>query len=45
MKIGMHLPVDAAARMRDLGADELLLTPTTLDADAVDRVADLLGDG
>jgi alkanesulfonate monooxygenase SsuD/methylene tetrahydromethanopterin reductase-like flavin-dependent oxidoreductase (luciferase family) len=34
---------DAAAMMRDLGADEVLLTPTSADPDEVDRVADLLG--
>jgi alkanesulfonate monooxygenase SsuD/methylene tetrahydromethanopterin reductase-like flavin-dependent oxidoreductase (luciferase family) len=33
----------AAGMMRDLGADELLLTPTSADPDDVDRVADLLG--
>ena len=30
----------ALARVRDLGADEVLLTPTTVDADEVDRLAD-----
>jgi alkanesulfonate monooxygenase SsuD/methylene tetrahydromethanopterin reductase-like flavin-dependent oxidoreductase (luciferase family) len=34
---------DAARRIEDLGADELILTPTTLDPDEVDRVADILG--
>jgi alkanesulfonate monooxygenase SsuD/methylene tetrahydromethanopterin reductase-like flavin-dependent oxidoreductase (luciferase family) len=34
---------DAARRIQDLGADELILTPTTLDPDEVDRVADILG--
>jgi hypothetical protein len=34
---------DSAAMMRDLGADEVLLTPTSADPDDVDRVADLLG--
>jgi alkanesulfonate monooxygenase SsuD/methylene tetrahydromethanopterin reductase-like flavin-dependent oxidoreductase (luciferase family) len=34
---------DAAAMMLDVGADELLLTPTSADPDDVDRVADLLG--
>ncbi|MDH3214558.1 MAG: LLM class flavin-dependent oxidoreductase, partial [Myxococcales bacterium] len=33
----------AVAMLRDLGADELLLTPTSADPDDVDRVADLLG--
>ena len=33
----------AVAMLRDLGADELLLTPTSADPDEVDRVADLLG--
>jgi alkanesulfonate monooxygenase SsuD/methylene tetrahydromethanopterin reductase-like flavin-dependent oxidoreductase (luciferase family) len=32
----------AVAMMRDLGADEVLLTPTSADPDDVDRVADLL---
>jgi alkanesulfonate monooxygenase SsuD/methylene tetrahydromethanopterin reductase-like flavin-dependent oxidoreductase (luciferase family) len=36
---------DAAARLRDLGCDELVLVPTTLDPDEVNRVADVLGDG
>lgn len=34
---------EVAARMAELGAEELLLTPTTLDPDEVDRVADILG--
>lgn len=34
---------EAARRIEDLGADELILTPTTLDPDEVDRVADVLG--
>lgn len=34
---------DAARMVADLGADELVLVPTTLDPDEVDRVADLLG--
>jgi len=34
---------DAARQIADLGADELLLVPTTADPDEVDRVADLLG--
>jgi alkanesulfonate monooxygenase SsuD/methylene tetrahydromethanopterin reductase-like flavin-dependent oxidoreductase (luciferase family) len=34
---------DAAKMVEDLGADELLLVPTTSDPDEVDRVADLLG--
>jgi hypothetical protein len=29
--------------LSDLGCDELVLVPTTLDPDEVDRVADLLG--
>ncbi len=35
--------VDAARALAELGADELLLVPTTRDPDEVDRVADLLG--
>lgn len=38
-----HALADVARRMGDLGADELLLTPTTLDPEEVDRVADILG--
>jgi alkanesulfonate monooxygenase SsuD/methylene tetrahydromethanopterin reductase-like flavin-dependent oxidoreductase (luciferase family) len=34
---------DAAKMIEDLGADELLLVPTTSDPDEIDRVADLLG--
>ena len=34
---------DAARRVADLGADELILVPTTSDPEEVDRVADLLG--
>jgi alkanesulfonate monooxygenase SsuD/methylene tetrahydromethanopterin reductase-like flavin-dependent oxidoreductase (luciferase family) len=34
---------DAVRMMHDLGADELLLAPTTSDPDEVHRVADLLG--
>ena len=34
---------DAAARARDMGADELVLVPTTSDPDDVKRVADVLG--
>ena len=34
---------DAARMVGDLGADELILVPTTSDPDEVDRVADLLG--
>jgi alkanesulfonate monooxygenase SsuD/methylene tetrahydromethanopterin reductase-like flavin-dependent oxidoreductase (luciferase family) len=34
---------DAARMVADLGADELILVPTTSDPDEVDRVADLLG--
>lgn len=34
---------DAAAMVADLGADELILVPTTADPDEIDRVADLLG--
>jgi alkanesulfonate monooxygenase SsuD/methylene tetrahydromethanopterin reductase-like flavin-dependent oxidoreductase (luciferase family) len=33
----------AARQIADLGADEILLVPTTLDPDEVDRVADALG--
>lgn len=33
----------ALARIRDLGADEVVLVPTTLDPDEVDRLADLVG--
>ena len=35
--------VDAARRIEALGADELLLVPTTSDPEEVDREADLLG--
>jgi len=34
---------DAARMVEDLGCDELILVPTTSDADEVDRVADILG--
>ena len=34
---------DVVSMLEDLGADELLLVPTTGDADEVDRVADLVG--
>jgi len=34
---------EALARAEDAGADEVLLVPTTLDADEVRRVADLIG--
>lgn len=34
---------DVVAAMRDLGADELMLVPTTADPDELHRVADLLG--
>ena len=34
---------DAAARARDMGADELVLVPTTADPDDVKRVAEVLG--
>ena len=34
---------EVAQQIRDCGADELLLVPTTTDPDEVDRVADLLG--
>ena len=34
--------VDTIARMRDLGADDFLLVPTTTDQDEVARVADLV---
>ena len=34
---------EAAARARDLGADELLLTPSSSDPDEIRRVVDLLG--
>lgn len=34
---------DVVARVRDLGADELLLVPTSADPHDADRVADLLG--
>ncbi|HEY8515595.1 MAG TPA: LLM class flavin-dependent oxidoreductase [Candidatus Binatia bacterium] len=34
---------DAVARIRDLGADELILVPTTADPSELDRVADVLG--
>jgi hypothetical protein len=34
---------DALRRLCDLGADEVVLVPTTLDPDEVDRVADLVG--
>jgi alkanesulfonate monooxygenase SsuD/methylene tetrahydromethanopterin reductase-like flavin-dependent oxidoreductase (luciferase family) len=34
---------DSLAMLEDLGADEVLLTPTTLDPDEIDRVADLIG--
>ena len=33
---------DMLNRMEDLGADEFLLIPTSLDADEVSRVADAL---
>ncbi len=34
---------DALARLRDLGTDEVILVPTTLVPDEIDRVADLVG--
>ena len=34
---------DAARMIEDLGADELILAPTTSDPDELHRVADLLG--
>jgi alkanesulfonate monooxygenase SsuD/methylene tetrahydromethanopterin reductase-like flavin-dependent oxidoreductase (luciferase family) len=34
---------DVVARIRDLGADELLLVPTTADPTELDRVADAIG--
>jgi len=34
---------DVLRQVEDLGADEILLTPTTLDPDEIDRVADLIG--
>ena len=34
---------DAARMVADLGADELILVPTTADPDELDRVADVLG--
>ena len=34
---------DALAGLRDLGTDEVILVPMTLDPDEIDRVADLLG--
>jgi alkanesulfonate monooxygenase SsuD/methylene tetrahydromethanopterin reductase-like flavin-dependent oxidoreductase (luciferase family) len=34
---------DATRMVEDLGADELILVPTTLDPEEVDRVADILG--
>jgi len=34
---------DALAALRDLGTDEVILVPTTLDPDEVERVADLVG--
>lgn len=34
---------DALAGLRDLGTDEVILVPTTLDPDEIDRVADLIG--
>ena len=33
---------DAIAKARDLGTDELLLVPSTIDPDDVDRIADLI---
>ncbi len=33
---------DAVKRVQDLGTDELILVPTTIDPDDVNRVADLL---
>jgi len=34
---------EAAGMLADLGTDEIILVPTTLDADEVSRVADILG--
>lgn len=34
---------DALAGLRDLGTDEAILVPTTLDPDEIDRLADLVG--
>lgn len=34
---------DTLASLRDLGTDEVILVPTTLDPDEIDRVADLVG--
>jgi alkanesulfonate monooxygenase SsuD/methylene tetrahydromethanopterin reductase-like flavin-dependent oxidoreductase (luciferase family) len=35
--------VDAARMIKDLGADELILAPTTSDPDEIHRVTDILG--
>jgi alkanesulfonate monooxygenase SsuD/methylene tetrahydromethanopterin reductase-like flavin-dependent oxidoreductase (luciferase family) len=34
---------DVVRQVEDLGADEILLTPTTIDPEEIDRVADLIG--